>query len=292
MADFITVVFEPELPFLEIQAKSICTYIHPDLLDKIYVVVNDNDDVVNKIDKSWWGKFQDRVIIYPYSIFGYVNRVEGWENQQLCKLLAASRSTNEWSIILDAKTFFVRNCINDLLFFENKACTNLLHPQPVFQESKDFVEKFFSIKLDHIIGPGGVPFFFHTETVKALINESQILSNLPFPEFFQINVQYPNLITEFYLYSGFVKYKYGSTNTLYMQKQRWNCVNIADWQIDDFDQLYNEMQKFFTLTVSVPSKTWKLLLPEQQESYLDLLQKRKIIDDPKTIQKRLNTVIN
>lgn len=292
MADFITVVFEPEIPFLKIQAKSIEKYVDPDLVSRIFVVVNDQDSVIDQIDKSWWGSMAHKVVVYPYSIFGYINRVSGWDNQQLCKLLAAARAVDEWSIVLDAKTFFVRKCKAELLFDANKACANPLNPQPVFESATQFVEKLYQVQLDHIIGPGGVPFFFHTQTVKSMIQDTEQISKMSFIEFFQSNVCYPNLITEFYLYSGYVKHKYGSFDQLYVNRQPWTCINISDWQLDQFDQLFLNMQKFLTLTVSVPSKTWVKLSPDKQLEYLGLLHTRNIIDDPKSVQKELNTVIN
>lgn len=293
MIDLITVVFQPEIPYLEIQARSIENNFTEDQIKTIYVVVNDEDSVVDQIDKSWYGKFADRVIVYPYSIFGYVNRVQGWDNQQLCKILAASRSTCEWSMILDAKTFFVKTCKTDLILdSSNKACTNLLKPQPVFDSAKQFVEKLYNIELDHIIGPGGVPFLFHTKTVQSMIQETEQLVHSNFIDFFQDNVCFPNLITEFYLYSAYVKYKYKNYSELYVQKQRWNCVNIADWEVENFDQLFSNMQKFLTLTVSIAAKSWVLLTLEQKTAYLEFLNRRNLITDIQNTQKKLNTVIN
>ena len=293
MLDLITVVFQPEIPYLEIQAKSIDQNFDEDQIKNIYIVVNDQDSIVDLIPKSWWGKFADRVIIYPYSTFGYVNRVGGWDNQQLCKLLAAARSTCEWSVVLDAKTFFVKPFKIELfLDSDNHACTAKLLPQPVFESAKLFVESLYNIELDYIIGPGGVPFLFHTQTVNFLIQDTEELTKKPFIEFFLDNVCYPNLITEFYLYSAYVKYKYGNIDKLYVEKQRWNCVNIAEWEADNFDELFLSMQKFLTLTVSIASKTWVLLSEEKKTAYLEFLNKRNLITDTQNTQKKLNTVIN
>jgi len=293
MFDLITVVFEPELPLLEIQARSIDQNFEPEQISTIFVVVNDKDSVVTLVNKTWYGKFQDKVVVYPYSMFGYVNKVGGWDNQQLCKILAASRSISIWSIVLDAKTFFVKKCKNELLFDQNnKACTNLLKPVPVFQSAKEYVEKLYDIQLLDIIGPGGVPFFFHNETVRSMIEDTQKITGQLFIDFFQNNVCYPNLITEFYLYSAYVKYKYGKYDDLYSPKQRWTCVNIADWEVDNFTELFNNMQKFLTLTVSIASKSWAILPHEQQQQYLEFLHTKNLIQDTQITQNKLNTVIN
>ena len=293
MIDLITVVFQPEIPYLEIQARSIENNFAEDQIRTIYVVVNDQDSVVDQVDRTWYGKFADRVVVYPYSIFGYVNQVGGWDNQQLCKILAAARSQCEWSLVLDAKTYFIKPCKPELLLDNNnRACTNLLKPQPVFESAKVCVENLYGVELDHIIGPGGVPFLFHTATVQSMMSDTEQLTGQTFIDFFQSNVCYPNLITEFYLYSAYVKRRYGKFDHLYVEKQRWTCINVADWQVDQFDLLLQDMQRFLTLTVSVASKAWRLLDNNQQQAYLAVLQKKNLIDNIEITQKRLNTVIN
>ena len=293
MLDLITVVYRPEIPLLEIQARSVNRYFQPTQINSIIIVVNDVDEVCQLIDKSWWGAFEHKVTVLPLSIFGYQVTTSGWDNQQLLKILAAARSNSEWSCVVDAKTFFVKNITPGLLFdHDNKACTNLLKPQPVFQTAVDFVESFFQITLENIIGPGGVPFFFHTATVHEMIKECENRSQQPFIVFFQENVCFPNLITEFYLYSAFVKFKYGQFSDLYVEKQRWNCINVADWQLSGYDQLFLNMQKFLTLTVSIATKAWIKLPDTKQLEYLEFLQKKQIVTDPKRTQNLINNFIN
>ena len=106
MIDLITVVHRPEMPFLELQAKSIETYFEDNFVNSIQVVVNDDDSVCDLINKAWWGKYQDRVNIVPYSLYNYKCRVNGWENQQLCKLLAASQSQQTWAIIRIVRNYW------------------------------------------------------------------------------------------------------------------------------------------------------------------------------------------
>ncbi len=290
MVDLITIVFQQELVYLKLQAKSIDLYIDSNLVNKIYVVINDKNHLIDQIDTAWWGKFCDRVIVYHYSEFNYSHSVNGWENQQLCKLLAASRCESEWSLILDAKTFFVNNCNKNLLFNKNRARTNHLYPMEVFRSAQSFIESLFKIQIDKIIGPGGVPYLFHTNTIKACIKDVEKISNTSFIEFFLKNVKYPNLITEFYLYSGYVKFYYGHYNTLYIEDQEWQCINIADWEVANFDHLLIAMQFKETITVSVHRRTFKLLSNEQQLSYLNFLKDKGLLLDPQSIQNHINTV--
>lgn len=295
MIDFITVVYRPEICYLEIQARSIELYVDQNLINNIIIVVNDSDDVPELIDLNWYGKNKHKVKIIPYSSYGYnfTNRVSGWDNQQLCKILAASKSTQEWSVVLDAKTNFVNPCNRDTLFdSENKAATGIQPPSKAFNTAKEFVEKIFNISLTQVIGPGGVPFIFHTTTVQSMIEECAELSDKTFIDFFLDNVVLPNHLTEFVLYSGYVQHKYGNLTHLHSKIIKWSCINIADWELEKFDNLLNSMKSTKCLTASVQGKAWKLLSPEQQVLYLDFLQSKHIITDSKNTQIKLNTVIN
>ena len=61
MVDLITVVYRPEIYYLEIQARSIELYLDSDFIHNIIIVVNDQDDVANLIDVNWYGKNKDKV---------------------------------------------------------------------------------------------------------------------------------------------------------------------------------------------------------------------------------------
>ena len=89
MIDIVTVVFEEELPVLQVQAQSIDHFCTDLGLKNIYVMVNDHDDLTSQIDKSWWGQFQDRVQIVPRSMFATSYVDNGWVSQQVLKLLGA-----------------------------------------------------------------------------------------------------------------------------------------------------------------------------------------------------------
>jgi hypothetical protein len=291
MLSLITVVHRPEVPYIKLQAKSIQQYFDKDYIQSIHVIVNDDDSVCDLIDKSWYGNLADRVNITPRSIYGYHDRVTGWDSQQLLKLMTAARMYTSWSMVLDAKTFFVKKCTPELLFTDNKAVTDPQYPQEVFTPARQCVERTFNLSLDRIIGPAGVPFLFHTNTAQSLITDIEALSKTTFADWFQSNVRYPTFLTEFFLYSGYVKHKYGNIRELYTPGQKWDCINLADWQIDKFDEIYNEMRLFKTLTVSVQSRAWPLLTEEQKLKYVTLLKTKNIVDDIEDTLAQLNTVV-
>jgi hypothetical protein len=273
MLDFITVVFRDELPLLEIQAESISQYINPEDISAITIVVIDNDDVGNLVDTDWWGINQNKVKIIPYSKWNYTSRINGWENQQLLKLLAASEYTSKWSMVLDAKTWFVQNLdISKLFDTEGRPNMGLCGIFTPFVSSQQFVEKLYNISMSKVIGPSGVPFVFHTETAQGLVDSVD-----DFIDFFQTSVRYPNLVTEFHLYSGYVLSKFDTYETLYNKTQYYSICNISQWEVDSFDSLFNSiLTTKDLLTASIHRKAYPLLSKEQLQKWVDFLRERKL----------------
>lgn len=271
MIDLVTIVFKEELDYLRTQAESVSLYVP--VVNNIYVIVNDDDDVCTLINTAWWGQHSGRVKIIPYSTWKYKSNVLGWENQQLCKLLAARDAESSWSMSLDSKTWFVQTLDYNKLFDSmGRATMGTQKVVPVFQSSKEFVEKLFDVEMSSVIGPAGVPFMFHTDTVKSLFNE---IDN--FIEFFLTNVRYPNFLTEFYLYSGYVLRKCNSYETLYNKTHYYTCCNIADFDVPEFDQHFSRMSnEGRLLTASIHRRAYPLLSPEQLELWAGFLSKRKL----------------
>ena len=288
MIDLITVVFRAELPLLQIQARSMDQYIDPTQINKITIIVNDDDSIGQLIDHAWWGKHSNKVEIKCYSQWNYTSRITGWENQQICKLMSAAESTAEWSMVLDAKTWFIKP-FNQLDFFDENGCarTGYVPTMQVFDSSREFVENLYNVTLNRIIGPGGVPFIFHTDTVKNLVESID-----DFIEFFQVHVRYPTLVTEFHLYSGFVLFQYGSYEELYSNQSGYSVVNVADWEANIFDQLFAHMQTDNNLlTVSIHRRTYKDLSENQISSWIDFLTEKNIISNKNETVNLLNTYI-
>jgi len=281
MIDIITVVFQPEIPLLKIQAQSIDRYISPLDVNQIIVVVNDRDSVVDQIDPAWWGQHQSQVVIYPYSQFKYVARVGGWQNQQLCKLMAAADAESDWSMVLDAKTWFVQPLNLSTLYDDTgRPRVGAFDISPYFANSLGFTQRYYNVTMSKIIGPAGVPFMFHTDTVKEMIDQFD-----NFPEFFQSHVNQPTGLTEFYLYSGYVLHKYGTYQTLYNEQDYYQYYNVTDWQSQDFDKIYQEFSADDrVLTASIQGKCYKKLTIDDITQWVDfLIQRNVIVDDNKYI---------
>jgi hypothetical protein len=272
MIDLVTVVFRDELDFLKIQARSLDLYANPADVDNIYIVINDQDDVCDLIDTAWWGCHKN-VKLIPYSKWNYVTRVNGWENQQLCKLLAAAESGSSWSMVLDAKTWLIQPLVLDKLFNQRGQPTVGFQPVvPVFQSSKQFVEQYYNISMTQVIGPAGVPFMFHTNTVKEMIEQID-----DFVDFFQTHVRFPHFLTEFHLYSGFVLHRHGTYEHLYDKNQYYRCHNIADFDVVNFDQEFNRIKLHpQLLTASIHRRAYPLLSEQQLINWQQFLLQKKL----------------
>lgn len=272
MIDIITVVYRDELDFLKIQARSLDLYAKESDVNCIYVVVNDTDDVCELIDPSWWGHHKN-IKIMPYSKWNYTSRVTGWENQQLCKLLAASEAETDWSMCLDAKTWFIQNLNLECLFdSQNRPRVGTVPVFDVFKSSQEFVEQYYGISMPNVIGPAGVPFMFHTQTVSSMVSEFDDFIN-----FFQTHVRYPHLITEFHLYSAYVIARHNSFESLYNKTQYYTCCNIADFDVVNITQHFAQCATDTQLlTASIHRRAYPLLSTEQLDMWNCFLSSRKL----------------
>jgi hypothetical protein len=284
--DIIVVAYRNDIFLLEIQARSISLYIDPSRIANIYVCINDDDHFCESVDKSWWGTLSNKVTVLPRNFFGIADSLDGWESQQLYKLLLANQAESSWSLCLDSKTWFV-NQLDWMKWFDEFGKVNLrsFPTIPVFRPAQIFVEQYFNITSPQVIGPGGVPFMFHTETVKSLV------STIPdFFNFFCKHMKYPYLLTEFMLYSGFVKQRYGNHSTLYSQRQFYKFCNIADWQVSEFDKIWKLTEDPSLLTISIQERAYKHLSDQQFDTWINYLKSKNLLTVHDPIVQKLNTL--
>jgi hypothetical protein len=270
MIDIVTVVFDEELPVLQVQAQSIDLFCEDLGIKNIYVIVNDQDSLVQQIDTAWWGRYQRRVHIVPRSMFGTSYVDNGWVSQQVLKLLGASLSHNHWSMILDAKTLITDSMSVDMFVISPGQSTLGRFPiQTVFEPSAKITGDLFDIKLDHVIAPAGVPFLFHNLTVRQMIAEIENRTGQHFPEWFQQQ----GMLTEFILYSGYVQYKHQDLASMYVGTNKLNvCNNVCHSEVSMFDAKLNSVLNQRTLAMGVHRNAWTQLSIEQQKAYVKYLE--------------------
>ena len=274
MIDIVTVVFEQEISILRAQAQSIALNCQRIGIRNIYVVLNDTETIAGQIDPAWWGPLSSNVLIIPRTAFSTPFVEDGWLSQQVLKLLTASISYNTYSMILDAKTLFVRELDPATVVDETgRILTGRCPIYPVFDPSRKIVEQLFEIELTEQLGPGGVPFIVHNDTVRMMIAEVTLRTRSPFPTWFQQQ----GMVTEFILYAGFVKFLCGNLEVMYdRQNKLGSIVNVSHDETVHWLTKINQMNNRNTLTVSVHRGAWPRLTAQQRQEYRDLLLQRGI----------------
>lgn len=271
MIDIVTVVFHEEIPVLRLQAESVALYCKNIGLRNIYVVVNDEERVVNLIDSSWWGDLKDKVLVIPRSAFSTEYVENGWLSQQVLKLLTAAMSYGLWTMVLDAKTIITQEMSwENILDPQGRPQVGTLPIFEVFAPAKSLVDKLFNIDLQEQLGPGGVPYFFHNPTVRAMIAYAEAKSGMLFPAWFQLQ----GMLTEFMLYSGFVKFRDGDFSKLYAPTSIINAVNLCHSEVDLWAKKFDDMHQ--ATTVSIHRNAWSQLSDRQKNDYRYLLVDRGI----------------
>lgn len=273
MIDLITVVFEEELQTLRLQAASINLYFDPELLGQIYVVVNDHDRLKDQIDPAWWGQFQQQVVVVSRRVFSCTYSQDGWHSQQLLKLLAASLSYCQWSMVLDAKTLFVKPVTpHDLFDAQQRPRVGILPVYPVFEPSKQIVQNLFDhMTMTDQLGPGGVPFVLNNRMVRNLIVDVEKRTRQPFAAWFASQ----GMLTEFLLYSGYVIHKHGSFDVLYnVEECGLPPCNLCHSEVQAFDRKFQEMTRPETATVSIHRRAWSQLSEYQRDQFKNFLESR------------------
>ena len=264
MIDICTVVFREELAILKAQAQSIALRCQDLGSLNIYVVVNDTDDVVAEINSAWWGNLASKVMVIPRSTFSTTYVDNGWLSQQVLKLLTPALSYNKYTMVLDAKTVFVRDFKLGNILQDGRPQVGSMPIYPVFERSSQITGELFNIRVDRQLGPGGVPFFFHNATVRAMIANIETQTKQPFPEWFQSQ----GMLTEFILYSGYVD-SISQWDELYSNQQAVIPCNVCHSEVDAWERKFAEMQNAHT--VSVHRHAWTKLTPKQQQQYQHFL---------------------
>jgi hypothetical protein len=270
MIDICTVVFREELAILKAQAQSIALRCQDLGSLNIYVVVNDTDDVVAEIDSAWWGNLASKVMVIPRSTFSTTYVDNGWLSQQVLKLLTPALSYNKYTMVLDAKTVFVKDFKLGEILQDSRPRVGSMPIYPVFERSSQITGELFNIRVNRQLGPGGVPFFFHNATVRAMIANIETQTKQSFPEWFQAQ----GMLTEFILYSGYVD-SIDQWEQLYSDQQGVIPCNVCHSEVAAWERKFAEMQSAHT--VSVHRHAWAELTPAQKQQYQHFLIDRSVL---------------
>lgn len=270
MIDLCSVVFRDEIDILRVQARSIDRYCSYESINNIFIIVNDSDDWCSAIDCSWWKKFSNKVKVVPRSVFHNSWSHNGWLSQQVLKLQISAFCTSQWYMVLDAKTLFVRPLDLSTLFVNEKWNTGYLEIYPVFEKSKHIAESIFEIVLAKQLGPGGVPFVMHSQTVREMLIDCEQLTAQKFANWFQDQ----GMLTEFILYSAYIIRQYKTFDHFYSSQCDLPVMNICHSEVQSFERKFQSISTSNPLTVSIHRHAWVNLTHDQQQQWMNFLHSR------------------
>jgi hypothetical protein len=174
-------------------------------------------------------------------------------------------SYNRFVMVLDAKTIFVRELDPAEILNQGRPCVGQMAVFPVFQPSADIAGALWDITVTEQLGPGGVPYFFHTATVREMIADIEQRTQQAFPSWFQAQ----GMLTEFVLYSAWLQ-RQGLYDRLYARATIVPC-NINHSEVSQIDQRLEEMARINSHTVSIHRGAWTEMTPEQRVRYQHFL---------------------
>lgn len=281
MIDILTVVFHEELPILKVQAQSISLYCKDLGIKNIFVIVNDSDDLADKIDINWYGDFSDCVRIVPRSKLGEYYHADGWMSQQYLKLKGSTLSKNEWVMVVDAKSIFIKEILVKELIDDIGRVKLDYHPlsegwNPAIKNANSI----FDIELKGVNSV--VPYFFKPDLVSDLIKKIETEVKQSFDRWFQSFTN--DGISETILYCAYIQWRYKSLDRYFNYKQRVFCQElIAPYLGKDANILFEERfshknQYMMTVwhVIMIHRKSWEIFTEENKKKYRDFLVSRKI----------------
>lgn len=270
--DIVTVVFREELEVLKLQAQSIELYCQGLDIGEIIVVVNDRDLDIVELDFNWWGSLKDQVKVVQRSAFNTEYIDNGWVTQQALKLIASTMGMSRHSMILDAKTLFVKPVsLNDLFDQQDRLTLGQLDIYPVFEPSQKITEQLFDIIVDKQLGPGGVPFVVDNDQVRYMIQWIEATTEQNFLVWFQEQ----GMLTEFILYSGWIIRVNGSLDSIATEQNTFGTIcNVCHSEVGIFDSKFQSMQS--ATTVSIHRRAWTQLSAQQRQQYRNFLTSKNI----------------
>jgi hypothetical protein len=276
MIDLLTVVFDEEIDILRVQAQSIDLYCENLKIKNIFVVVNDHEDVCQKININWWGAMSDRVKILHRSNFGSYFHDNGWISQQYLKLKASTFSENKWVMVLDAKCVFVKKMyLRNIFDIFGRIKLEYQQKIPYWYNAFENVNLLFDIKLDKLMGI--VPYMFEVDLVVQLIDYVEEKTHQPFERWFQ-SFRISDM-SEIILYFGFVLYKYKYLIRHYTNIEFKNinynliCVTKLENANGIFESEFIKKCKKCHI-VMIHRKCWAVLTDQNKDRYKSILISR------------------
>ena len=200
--DIVTPTFRLEVPLIELQVKSIVKYLDPNILNKYWVIWNDDSDFGNVKDRILAaGMSKIDIEFIDFKAIHSAN-IHGWRSQQLIKLLASKIVQEKNYLVLDSKNHLIRDVACDDFFSpagKIKSYLHLVGPalKAHLSSSLAYFSQNINIDRDQVMQTT-TPFVFDRDLVIELLSSDNFLKDFEKPD---------SLLTEFFSYYAFLKSK-------------------------------------------------------------------------------------
>jgi hypothetical protein len=224
----VTVVFEEEVPLLQLQARSMARFLDPGAVDGIVVIDNSARGMPDRARAellAGYGGLADAVRVLRPGDICRVPPTIGWRSQQVLKLSVAGRLATERFAVLDAKNHLIDTTDAGVFVAPDGRARATAHSyeRHALRPMLEHVLTYLGLDpADHFGRFTGTitPFTFDTSLVVAMIRDLERRSGRSFADEFVAND-----LTEFFLYSGWLVAGGRSLEDVYdIQPTPWPAV--------------------------------------------------------------------
>lgn len=226
---FVTVMFEPELPLLELQARSAGRFLEGSSVEQFLIIDNTKQGMSvpqrRRISHEYGALLPKVRFLRPTDLID-VPSADGWFIQQILKLAVARRVDSRTYVVLDAKDHFVRSTSGrDFVGDSGKGKV------PVYPYTRHPLREHLERALTYLgadpepyvsrFAATVTPFTFETEAVIAMMDELAARREpADFPgEFIEHG------LLEFFVYSGWLMLQRGSLEAAFDVQDR-SCPKV------------------------------------------------------------------
>jgi hypothetical protein len=206
---FVTVVFEPELALLRLQARSLACFLDEACVEELIVLDNCAGGMRARARRAVLAQLgptlAPRTTFVRTADLGVRGGTQGWRSQQAAKLLIASRIRTPHYVILDAKNHLVAPVGAGAFVDDDGRARGGTHPYTAHPLRADLERTLRYLGADDAdvaraltdFPPTATPFVVDTALARRMIHDIEDTAGEPFAVAFE-----RGRLLEFFLYSG------------------------------------------------------------------------------------------
>jgi len=275
--DFVTVIYEPEIGMLELQARSFATFVPQELVGQIILIGNDTQKLCDHLKSRivpCYGDLAKKVIVHPKERIapGMPSWGHGWKTQQVLKLCVCDFVNTASYIVLDAKNHFIRPISPLDIFAENGHLRSWkLSYIDNFENLCRSSFEYFGIDAEAYITrlpPSITPVPLIKEYVRGLLNYILEKERLLFQYFFFKH----DAMTEFLIYYAYLIYRGKSLDDIFEFGEPVAATLFKDKVVDfgNFDSLMWQAEQPSRYIFGIHNSALPFMSEHQRKRVIDL----------------------